>query len=170
MKMNKNLNTTISDFCNHDCDTCINSFFCQYDRQHKTKKHGEMYEMKRIETPKFDITKYVGTKTQIAKAEIIKSKFGYAIKVESMPIKLIGGDRLPDGKILRASIILGFVLNNEDGSWCIGKDSNLDNFLTGHKIDASSIPDNIKSGELIRAFEGLPVVCQKSKTGYLEIA
>ena len=45
--------------------------------------------------PKFDNTKYIGTRVKIASAEVINTEFGLALKITSAPIPLQAGDSLP---------------------------------------------------------------------------
>lgn len=132
------------------------------------KNRTEFKNMKKIEMEKLDVSKYVGTKAQIVKAEVIETKYGKCLKVETNPIPLTDGDKLPDGKIFRASILLSFA--EKDGEIFIGTDSKLDKFCKEHKISTADIPDDVKVGDLIKCFDGVKVICQKSKTGFLEIA
>lgn len=125
--------------------------------------------MKTVEMPKLDITPYVGTKTEIADAQVINAKFGKAIKVETAVIPLQGNDKLPEGKNLKASVILGLV-ELESGELAIGKDTKADLFCKNHKIDVSVIPDGITVGSVLSCFIGKKVVCQKNEAGYLTIA
>jgi hypothetical protein len=129
----------------------------------------EKTKMKRIEMQKLDVTPYVGTKAQIVKAELIETKFGKAIKLETNTIDLKEGDTLPEGQQLRASMILGLIEDSE-GDLSIGIDSKTDKFCKTHKVNMESIPNELAVGDLIKAFEGIYVVCQKNKNGYLEIA
>lgn len=125
--------------------------------------------MKRIETPKLDVTKYVGTKAEIVSAEVINSKFGAVIKVETNPIKLIDGDKLPEGKLLTGSTVLGLIERN--GKFVIGIDSKADKFLQGHNVNIEKdISDDLKVGDRIKVLDGKPVVLQKNNNGFLEIA
>jgi len=126
-------------------------------------------KMKKQEMEKFDVTKYVGTKTQIAKAEVKRTKFGLAIVVETMPLTLIDGDTMPEGKILRASTMLS-IIENPDGTQAIGNGSKADNFLKAHKISAEKIPETLNEGDLIKAFDNVFVICQKNDKGFLTIA
>lgn len=131
-------------------------------------KRKENENMKKIEMPRIDVTKYVGTKATIVKAEIKDGKFGKHILVETNPIPFQDGDSLPNDKQLRGSIILGLV--EKDGELFIGKDSKADKFCKNHKIDIEKIPSEMVDGQLIKEFEGKTVVLQKTETGFLTIA
>jgi hypothetical protein len=132
------------------------------------KQKTEVNKMQRKETPKLDVTKYIGRKAQIVSAEIIQSKFGLCLKLDSEAIRLEQGDTLPEGKIFRASLLLGFN-KNPDGSCYIGENSALDKFMKSKSVKPSDIPDSINAGDRIKAFEGVHCVTQKSKTGFLEL-
>jgi len=129
----------------------------------------EINKMKKIDNPKFDVTPYVGTKTEIVKAEIKQMKFGKVILVETAPIPLKAGSNFPDGKILRASVLLPLI-ESDDGQIVIAKNSKTDIFMETYKIDSAKIPDDLSVGSLIKEFEGKKVTCQKSETGFLTIA
>ena len=120
----------------------------------------EKNKMRTKEMPKLDVTPYVGTKATIVKAEVIKTKFGIAIKIETNPISLNEGDSLPEGVLLRASVLLG--ISQDQNGLFIGKDSKVEKWLKNHKIDIAKIPDNLKVGDLVKVFEGINVVCQKN--------
>jgi len=128
----------------------------------------EVKNMKTVEMQKLDITKYVGTMTEIVKAELIQSKFGKVIKIETAEIPLKDNDKLPEGKKLRASILIG-VSEQEDGSFAIVKDSASEKFCLGHSVKISDLPDNLSVGDLIKNFDGKKVVCQSTPSGFLTI-
>lgn len=125
-------------------------------------KNRSWDKMKIIEVPKLDISPYVGAMTQIAKAEVCQGQFGKFIKVETSPIKLNAGDSLPDGVLLRASVILG-LLEQENGELAIRKGSKTEEWMKSHNVDIRKIPDDIKLGDMIKAFEGIRVVVQKQE-------
>jgi hypothetical protein len=129
----------------------------------------DVHKMETKEMPKFDASPYVGTKTEIVKAELVRQKYGLALKVETAIIPLKDGDTLPNDKHLTASILLSFSID-DDGKMYIGKDSKMDKFCIAHKVDKSKIPDEIKAGDLVKAFEGIKVTCQLSDNGFLTIA
>lgn len=128
----------------------------------------EKNKMEIIDVPKIDVTKYVGTETTIESAEVINAKHGEVLKLKTKSIDLKGDDKLPTGKQLTASIMLG-LQKSEDGNFKIGKDTKLHKFMIKHNIEADSIPDSLKVGDTVNAFVGLEVECQKSKNDYLEI-
>jgi hypothetical protein len=126
--------------------------------------------MKRVEMPKIDVTKYVGTKSFVVISEARKVEHGMVLFLQTAPIDLKEGDTMPDGKVLSASIMLGFQ-EMEDGSFRIGIDTKLDKFLNSHGVNSSDIPDEIEDKTEIPAFLNKQVVVQKNnKSGYLEIA
>jgi len=133
----------------------------------KYKKYG-CGNMERKEIEKLDVTPYVGEKSEIVKAEVLSLRFGPVIKLETGPIPLKGNDSLPDGKIFRASLLLG-LMTDDNGNYFIGIGTKLDKFIQAHKIDCKKIPDILAPGDLVHAFEGIKVICQKSATGFLEI-
>ena len=133
-------------------------------------RQDEVENMKREEMKKFDVTKYVGTKATIVSAEVIATKYGEAIKCQTNPIDLKDGDKLPDGKLLSASILLG-LQKNDDGELFIGIGSKIDKWLEGKGINVEKdFPESVKVGSRIANLEGLEVVCQKNENGFLEIA
>lgn len=126
--------------------------------------------MKRIESQKLDVSKYVGTKVFIAKAEIISSKFGEALKVEGSPVDLKDGDTLPVGKSLVPSILLPLAKDVETEELCVIIDGKTDKFLKSKKVDiVKDIPSGLKVGDEVKALLGKDCVCQKSTQGYLEL-
>lgn len=125
--------------------------------------------MKRVEMERIDCKKYVGTKAQIVTAEVTKVKFGTVIKVQTNPIELKDGDKLPDGKHLSGSIMLG--LQETDDGLAIGIDSKADKWLKSHGVDVvKDIPDGLKEGDQCKALLGKDVVLQVNSGGFLEIA
>lgn len=129
----------------------------------------EREKMKTIKTEKLDVTKYVGTKADIVVSEIRNSKFGLVLFLQTNPIELKGDDKLPEGKLLSASIMLGFV-EDKDGNLAIGENTKLDKFLKAKDIDSENdIPDSIEEGTVVKKFLGMEVTCQKNDNGFLEI-
>lgn len=123
------------------------------------------------ETKKLDVTKYVGEKTKIAYACVEEGKHGRFIKVESEEIPFKEGDTLPERTGLRASVLLGLVLNEETGEYTIIKDSKAHKFLTAKGVKDKEIAELTgEKGELVACLIGKDVVCQKNEKGYLEIA
>lgn len=120
--------------------------------------------------PKLDVTKYIGTETEIVKAEVIKTKYGLCIKVESAPIPLKDGDTMKDGSLFTASILLNVYFDEENDCHFIATESKTAKFIHEHDINIADIPEKLSIGMILKAFEGKTVICQKSVNGYLEIA
>lgn len=125
-----------------------------------TKKR-RVINMERKELPKIDFTQYVGTKTEVDKAEIIETRYGLALKLTSKPL---------DEKVdVRASSLYSFN-KDDDGSYFIGVGTKLDNFLKTKKLDEEFIPEHIEKDMEVPMLRETPVVVQmNSKTGYLEL-
>lgn len=117
------------------------------------------------ESPKLDVTPYVGKPAMIVKAIVEKGSFGLYLKLSTDAV-----DKLENGDPLVASKMLGFAVDKETGDLYIAKDSKMDKFMQGKKIDASKIPDTIEEGMELDVFHGVKCVCQKNDKGFLEIA
>ncbi len=125
--------------------------------------------MKRVELLKIDVDKYVNDKAQIVSAEVVKLKFGTVIKVLTNPLELKGDDKLPEGRHLTGSILLGLV--DSDEGLAIGIDGKSEKWLIAHGVDVTKdIPDDLKIGDQCKALLGKDVVVQKNTGGFLEIA
>lgn len=124
--------------------------------------------MKTEELPKLDVTKYVGTDTEVVSAAILTTRYGRCLKVQTAEILLKGGDTLPDDKKLSASMLLGFH-ENAVGETIVARDGKLDTWLKGHKLSGKDIPDGIQDGEQIQKLLGMKVKVQKNSKGFLEI-
>lgn len=135
---------------------------------HYLNTDKEENNMKRTELPKLDVTKYVGTKTRIEVAEVREAKFGTILFVETSAIPFKDGDSLPDGRTLKASIMLGF--SKEGDELTVGIDSKLDKFLKAKGVNVEGIPDSISIGDSVVALIGTEVIAQKNQGGFLEIA
>jgi len=126
--------------------------------------------MPRKETKKLDVTKYVGTKTKIEKASVEMSKYGRVLKIESEPIPLKDGDKLPKDAKLTASVILGIVCD-ADNNYYIGIDTRADKWLLSHGLTENDINViSLNVGDVVKQLIGKEVVCQKNENGFLEIA
>lgn len=134
------------------------------------KKFKDVRKMEERETPHLDVTKYVGTKTTIVKAEVKQGKFGKFIMLETAPIDLIDGDKLPTGIYLRGTKILG--LFEDDKGIFIGKESKTSTWLRENKVKIADIPDDLEVGDLIKCLEGIKVTVQKNEDNpmFLSIA
>lgn len=136
----------------------------------RNKTTDEVEKMKRQELEKFDVTKYVGTKAQIVVAEVRSGKYGEVIFLQTNPIPLKDGDKLPDGKQLSASIMLG-LHKADNGELVVGVDSKTDKWLKGKGINVEKdFPDTVAVGTELKALLGKQVTCQKNENGFLEIA
>lgn len=97
-------------------------------------------EQKNIKTKQerknIDLTGYIGRKAKIVSAEIIDTKYGQALKVESEVVDTV---KVSDEKQieLRASKLFNLA-NDEDGSLFIIKESKADVFLSQFGLD---LPD-----------------------------
>jgi hypothetical protein len=127
-------------------------------------------EMKEKELKLVDFSKYVGAKTKIAFADIRDSKFGPVLYLESKDIPYKADDKLPDGKPLRASVMLGLFVDENTQEFYIGAGTKASTFLKKKNISLDKIPDDLNYGDSVMALIGVPVVCQLNERGYLTIA
>lgn len=124
--------------------------------------------MDRIELPKLDVSKYIGTETKIVSATVESMQYGAVLKLQTAPIELKDGDRLPEGKQLTASILLSLI--EKDNKLTVGIDTKADKWFKKHKVNIAKLPE-VKPGDRVTMLEGMTVKVQENiKTGYLEIA
>ena len=126
--------------------------------------------MKRIELPRLDVVKYVGTESEIVISEIRQAKFGAVLFLETAMIPLKKGDSLPEGKHLTASVMLGLTTDEKTGELCVGIDTKTDKFFKNKGVNPESLPSDLKIGDEVTVFVGKKVICQKNQSGFLEIA
>lgn len=120
--------------------------------------------MERRELPKRDLNEYVGTKTLVEKSEVIETKFGLALRLESMNFSK------EDENPLSASALFSFAVDKETGVYYIGEETKLDRFCSKKNIKIEEIPEDISKGMELPQFIGVPVVVQmNANTGYLEL-
>lgn len=124
--------------------------------------------MERKETEKIDVTKYVGTQTEIVLAQYKTLKYGKVIFLQTAVIPLKDGDKLPNDSELTATKILS-LFEDKDGNAFIGIDSKTDKFLKVKKINVENLPE-FEDGLKIPEIERIKVICQKNESGFLEIA
>lgn len=118
--------------------------------------------MKRKQVEKVDTTKYVGQQTTIQNAEIVETRFGKALKVET--------PELEENTGIKASTMFSFGHDEEEGYFIV-EDGKLDKFLKSKGVDPEQIPDQVEKGVVVYPLIGLSAVVQKNtKNGYLEIA
>ena len=120
--------------------------------------------MKTIEKPKFDGTPFIGNKSNIERATVIKTRYGLALKVESKVLTT-----LDNGVEIRASKLMGFGEDEENGLYII-KESKLDKFLESKGVNSESIPEDITEGTTVIELLDKPVTVQMdSKTNFLDL-
>src|SRR6056297_3013686 len=98
--------------------------------------------MKTKEVEKFDARKYVGKTVKIEKADIINTKYGLCLKIESEELE----------NNIRASSIFSFGTEEDENgilNHFIVKDGKLDKFLKARNLDGSVIDDNIFEGMVV---------------------
>lgn len=115
-------------------------------------------EIREIE--KFNGKEFIGREVSINSAEVISTKFGLCLKVESEPLK----------DNIRASVIFSFGKDESTDEYFIVKDSKLEKFIAAHDIPAGDIPGEIYEGLKIMSFIGKRAIIQiNSKSGFMEI-
>ena len=102
----------------------------------KTQKKTEDVEIKmdvgKIELPKIDVEKYIGTKEKIMSATIHKGSFGLYLKLLTRTLETFGsGENKTE---IKASKILG-LQQDINGVWGYGEGTKLDVFLKKYKVD-----------------------------------
>lgn len=130
--------------------------FQKYSEFHELDKRMERIKMERKELEKLDVEKYIGTKTEIANAEMVTTKHGEALRLTTSVIDEAVGE---NG--LRVNKMFSF-MRGDDGKAYIGIDTKLDNFCKQKKIDVSKIPEDLNQEGLVDAFVGIPVTVQLS--------
>lgn len=127
----------------------------------------EKTKMKTKETPKFDVTPYIGIDAEIVKAEVKQTKYGLSILLETNRIDYKKGSKMPSKDfVLRASKILG-LMTDEAGLLYIGVGTKTHKFCLDHKVDIEGIKENLVEGDLLHNFDGIKVKCQASESGFL---
>lgn len=119
--------------------------------------------MRTKEMEKIDVKKYIGRKVLIEKAEVVETKHGMCLKLESEVL-----EELKDDKFLRASLMLSFM--KDDNGLFVGEETRLDNFLKAKGVDPAVIPENVPAGVHIAELVGKECVVQlNTKTNYLDL-
>jgi RNA binding exosome subunit len=90
-----------------------------------------MDSMPTVEMPKVDISGYIGNRVKIAKAEVIETQYGRAIRFETEIIDILGTKEKP--LEIKASKLIG-IHQDESGTWGIAKDSKAEEFFNLWKI------------------------------------
>lgn len=88
----------------------------------------DLGNMQKVEAPKLDVSEYVGKKVNIEKVGVVETKFGDAIKVETVVLDTIEVEGKED-IVLRASRMFSV---SKDGEIIIG--SKFDKFLTKMEV------------------------------------
>jgi len=83
-----------------------------------------LLDMKRVEGKKLDVSAYVGKFVPISDVNIIETKFGNALKVETDVIAVIEGNEIKASRIFSIS---------KEGEIIIG--SKLDQFMQKYKVE-----------------------------------
>lgn len=143
--------------------TELNTHFDVYAEDEEKTLEG-VRNMETKELKKVDVRKYVGLKVKVEKAQIMNTKFGFCLKLESGEI---GEDKI------KASRLLNFGSEKDEQgviSYFVIKDSKLDNFLKVRGLDSSVIDDEIYEGLRVPKLEGLECITQiNEKTNFLDL-
>lgn len=99
-------------------------------------------ELKEINMPKLDISKYVGKKERIASVDVMKGDFGYYLKLTTTIVDVLKGK---EEKELRATRIFS-LYTSEDGSVGWGSKSQLAEYL---KLKRVSSPNELLGKEVV---------------------
>jgi len=96
-------------------------------KQNKTEDKIVNIKVGKIDLPKIDVSKYIGTKAKIETANVHEGTYGLYVKFSTKLIETIGQTEI------RATKILGLQAN-EDGVFGYGEGTKLDLFLKKYKI------------------------------------
>lgn len=111
------------------------------------------------EVEKVDVRKYVGTKTTVADARIVETKFGLALRIESEDL----------GEGIKASTMYGFSFDQNEG-YFLAKDGKLHSMLVRAEVSPEVLPENPTPDYRIDELIGKPATVQlNTKSGYLDL-
>jgi len=113
------------------------------------EKEVQVDNLRVIDMPKIDITKYIGIKAKIEKAIVIETVFGQAIKLETEILDILGTKEKPI--IMKANKLLNLYKEEETGLYNIGRGSKTDEFLK--KYECKSFKDMIGKVVTVQATE-----------------
>lgn len=86
----------------------------------------QMEEIPLVEIPKVDVTKYIGKKVKIEKAEIIETQYGRAAKFETEVVATEGTEKNPI--LIKGSKLLS-LQQDENGKWGMSEGSKIYEFF-----------------------------------------
>lgn len=111
---------------------------------------------------------YIGQDVEVAEAKFLMLK-GPVIQLKSGVIALKENDKLPEGKELTASKLIGLKEDPSDKKVVLPEGGKGLEFFKGKGIDTSKIPDFVE-GATIDVLIGMKCVVQKNeKTNYLDL-
>lgn len=112
---------------------------------------------------------YIGEDVSIMSAKFETMKNGPVIRLVSVVIPLKGNDKLPEGKVLTASKLLGLKEDSKDKVIVMPEGGNAIAFCEDKGIDVGKIP-TFKEGEEVEVFHGVECKVQKNdKNGFLDL-
>lgn len=99
----------------------------------ETEEMPSLDSLGEIELPEYDLTKYIGKKVKVTGVDVISTKYGAALQIQTEDLETI---KKSDGTVVRinASKMVG-LQKDESGKWGWGPNTKCGKFLKSMKVE-----------------------------------